>query len=169
MRKNSSCGLEVLKNAAAASVDFLILFRMLPLMSNSNPMDSGASSKENLVMGCSTPSSKTLKSALRKSVMGVPNTLVTCAGTSTSAVSTRMSALGKMVWPVETDGRRRGKMEAAVSTPDAWNAQQGEHARNATARHAGYLRVRAIGRLYITWRHPAQLPIHGVVLVGLPG
>gem|GEM_PF-4763486 len=31
MRKNSSCGLAVLKNTAAASVAFLILLRMLPL------------------------------------------------------------------------------------------------------------------------------------------
>ena len=99
-------------------------------------------------MGCSTPSSKTLKSSLCRSVTGVPNTLVTCAGTSTSAESTRMSALGKMVWPVEAAGRKRGRMETAVSTPDAWNAQQGEHARKATARRAAYVSVRAIGRLY---------------------
>jgi hypothetical protein len=37
---------------------------------------------------------------------------------------------------VETAGRKWGRIETAVSTPDAWNAQQGEHANRATARHA---------------------------------
>src|ERR1700733_1047987 len=67
-----------------------------------------------------------------------------------------MSALGKMVWPDETTGRKRGRIETAVSTPDAWNAQQGEHAKMATARHAAYCLVRAIGRLYPNLTRTAQ-------------
>src|SRR5579863_8530000 len=59
-----------------------------------------------------------------------------------------MSAFGKRFWPEETAGRIRGRMETAVSTPDAWNAQQGEHTSMTTARRAAYSGVRAIGRLY---------------------
>jgi hypothetical protein len=113
-------------------------------------------------MGCSTPSSKTLKSALCRSVTGVPKTFVTWAGTKTRAESTRMSALGKIVWPVGTAGRKRGRMETAVSLPDTWKAQQWEHAKIATARHAAKSSVRAIGRLYLKGRQAAQFPIHGI-------
>ena len=57
IRKNSSSSFDILKNAAAASEDFWILFRMLPLVSNSSPIESGASSLEKFEIFCSTLSS----------------------------------------------------------------------------------------------------------------
>ena len=45
-RRNSSCGLAVLKNCRAASLDFPTLLAMLPLRSKMTPMDMGTSSDE---------------------------------------------------------------------------------------------------------------------------
>ena len=98
-RKNSSSELAVLKNVAAASAGFMILVFMLPLVSKTRPMETGASSLEKCVIFCSTPSSKISKLLRARLVTVVPSAVVTCTGMSARAESTRSRASGMWATP----------------------------------------------------------------------
>lgn len=76
-RKNSSCVLAVLKNAVTASAAFSILLIMLPLLSKSRPIETGASSLSKCTMGCSTLSSVRWKFSRLRLVTEEPASVVT--------------------------------------------------------------------------------------------
>ena len=68
--------------------------RMLPLVSSSRPMETGASTFVKCVILCSTPSSNSRKFSLVKLVTEAPSGVVTLTGIRTSGTSTRRSARG---------------------------------------------------------------------------
>src|SRR6266576_3686107 len=93
-RKNSSSGLAVLKKCATASRDFVSLFPMLPLVSKTQPMESGASSLAKWVTFCSTLSSNSRKFSFSNPVTKRLSGSVTVTLIKTTVVSTRMSVFG---------------------------------------------------------------------------
>ncbi len=93
-RKNSSSGLVVWKNAAAARRERRILGPMLPLVSKTRPTATGSSSIAKWVMFCSAWSSKILKCSGSRPVTGRLFGSVTETGMSTRLESTRRVAFG---------------------------------------------------------------------------
>src|SRR5438552_10021019 len=99
---------------------------MLPLVSNSIPTESGASSLAKAEIVCSTPSSNSRKFSLLKVVTVAPNAVVTWVGTSTNEASTRTtdgdSSAGR--------GPGRGKIVSGPSASDGWKGNPNRHTEN---------------------------------------
>ncbi len=92
--KNSSCGFAVLKNSTTASRARSILLLMLPLMSKITPIETGASSLENVLISCRSLPSKRLKFSRSRPVTRRFNGSVMVTGTRTMSTST----LKGLVW-----------------------------------------------------------------------
>src|SRR3954467_3426805 len=88
MRKNSSCGLAVLKNSTTASRDFWILFDIDAEMSKITPSEIGASSLEKVLMSCGRLASAMLKLSFSRPVTKRFIGSVTVTFTSTRSTST---------------------------------------------------------------------------------
>src|SRR5579885_1386540 len=82
--KTSSCGFEAFTSASAAAATLARLSRMLPLLSIMMPIETGTSSRRKILMGCSTPFSKTLKADSGRSVTRWPFLSITLTCRSTS-------------------------------------------------------------------------------------
>src|SRR5580658_1668387 len=87
--KTSSCGLEAFTRSSDATSTFCRFSFMLPLLSMMMPSDTGTSSRLKILMGCSTPFSKTLKDFCGRSVTSLPLLSATLTGRMTRRVSAR--------------------------------------------------------------------------------
>src|ERR1700722_4918683 len=87
--KTSSCGLEALTRSSDAVSTFWRFSRILPLLSTMMPSEMGTSSRRKILMGCSTPFSKTLKDFCDRSVISLPSLFRTLTGSTTRRESVR--------------------------------------------------------------------------------
>src|SRR5579871_2217468 len=87
--KTSSCGLEAFTISSEATSTFCRFSFMLPLLSMMMPNDTGTSSRLKILIGCSTPFSKTLNELCFRSVISLPRLSATLIGKTTSRVSAR--------------------------------------------------------------------------------
>ena len=92
-RKNSSCGLAVLKNCKAASLALPILLTMLPLRSKMTPTEMGTSSEEK-----NSISSSTLFSKIRKLSGSRPVTRRSCGSVTVTLISAKSTSMWRD-WP----------------------------------------------------------------------
>src|ERR1700730_17981661 len=86
--KTSSCGLEAFTRLSDALSTLCRFSRMLPLLSMIIPSEIGTSSRRKILIGCSTPFSKTLNAFCCRSVTSFPLWSKTLTGNTTSRVST---------------------------------------------------------------------------------
>src|SRR5271170_4658697 len=82
----SSCGLEAFTKSREAASTLWRFSRMLPLLSTMMPSEIGTSSRRKILMGCSTPFSKTLKAFWSRSVTSLPLLSSTLTGSTTRRV-----------------------------------------------------------------------------------
>src|ERR1700733_1524957 len=87
--KTSSWGLEARTKSREAVSTFCRFSRMLPLLSMMMPSEMGTSSRRKILIGCSTPFSKTLNDFCCRSVISLPSLFRTLTGSTTSRESVR--------------------------------------------------------------------------------
>ena len=110
--ENSSPFTEPAKNCSTAVRESWIRLRMLPLMSKTRPVESGASDRENETISCSVSSSRTRKAFCGKPRTGRSRWSATVTGISTSFTSSRKVDRGNS--SEIGCGRDRGTIETTL-------------------------------------------------------
>src|SRR5215472_11518437 len=139
-RKNSSCGLAVLRKSTAASRALPILLLMLPLQSKITPIEMGTSSEEKVTISCSTLSSKTRKLSgsrplTKRSLGSVTTTFTRARSTSMCSPCEGLKGIPKVFFFTSSGSDFRSPLSA--DAPDCWAADKAAECGKARERKMG--------------------------------